>query len=60
MRSKWTHSICDDCWNINYLSDPCRIIDPEPEKCCFCGKEHSSGIFIRKDPKQTPCKGNHE
>jgi hypothetical protein len=29
-------------------------------KCCWCGKEHTSGIFVREDYSKLMCKGLHE
>ena len=64
--SRWTHSICDDCWkkrqddkSIEALS--MSIVDTYPEQiCCFCGKRHHSGLSVRVDPEKTICRGLHE
>jgi len=58
--SRFTHSICDDCWDKQHPLKPSirmkhRIIDT----CCFCSKKHSSGIFVRQDPADMPCNGVH-
>lgn len=59
--SKWTHSICTFCWN---RQNPHRTIEEstagESEICCWCFVRHSSGIYLRDDPKETPCRGKHE
>jgi hypothetical protein len=34
--------------------------DGDTEKCCWCGKEHSSGIYVREDPTKLMCKGMHK
>ena len=60
--SKWTHNICDNCWDKrNSISIPVKIIEPDEEPCCFCGKLSKSGIFVRHDPtdKILSCKGQH-
>jgi hypothetical protein len=53
----WTHGICGDCWNERNLGvEPVRI-KPEfavQERCCYCGKETTSGIYIRADPRTLP------
>lgn len=58
--SKFTHSICEDCWNQrNPDRIAHRVTDVDPEACCFCAKAHSSGIYVRANPAETPCKGQH-
>jgi hypothetical protein len=53
MSSNWTHPVCDPCWNeANPGREPCRF-QPEarvPERCCACGIQTSSGIYVRADP----------
>lgn len=57
----WRHSICVECWNEkNPDRQAHRLVEAEENKCCFCGKQHSSGIFVRADPNETPCKGQHD
>ena len=54
--SKFTHSICDDCWKLREPGrDPARTIDEENRACCFCGGLHDSGIYVRENPKKTKC-----
>jgi len=52
---KWNHSICDPCWFRKEGNGrvPHRIGARmvHPERCCFCGNYHSSGILVRIDPK---------
>ena len=58
--SKWTHAICNECWNArNPEREPYRVTEAEEEKCCFCGLETLSGIYTREDPSKTLCKGVH-
>lgn len=63
--SKWTHSCCDNCFNKKFpnveaarLKEEFR--DEKPDKCCFCGNGHGSGIFLRANPESTLCKGTCE
>jgi hypothetical protein len=59
--SKWTHSICDDCWNQkNPGREAVRVRTLPLETCCFCLHDHVSGIYVRGDPTTTPCKGMHD
>jgi len=58
--SMWTHSICDMCWIKDHPDRiPVRLKGEDPRQCCFCGKEHTSGIFTREDPQALSCKGLH-
>jgi hypothetical protein len=64
--SRWTHSCCDGCWPA-YAEKigragvlPMRMRTNVPkEKCCYCGVEHQSGVYVRDDPETTSCKGMH-
>lgn len=59
--SKWTHPICSACWEQREPNrEPVRLREPEVERCCFCGKVHASGIYVREDPNVTACGGSHE
>ncbi len=59
--SEWTHIICDDCWDARHPINPSRRLDSGDEGvCCFCGKQTYSGIYVREDPKNLMCKGQHE
>lgn len=59
--SKWNHAICQECWNSLNRGEPCRVreefLDETAEPCCFCGKPQQSGIYVRKNPNEVPCKG---
>jgi hypothetical protein len=49
--AEWTHPICWVCWERRAPGkSPLRLRNPPPEKCCICGEETKSGIFIREDP----------
>lgn len=61
MSNKWNHSLCDECWYINFPDRiPVRVIDDKKRVCCCCGKDHQSGILIRAEPMNLPCRGEHE
>jgi len=54
--AEWNHSMCDACWNARHPHrQACAVIDAETEICCFCSDEHSSGIYIRRDPATLDC-----
>jgi hypothetical protein len=47
----WTHPICETCWKErNPNREPVTVKDDEVEKCCYCGKATSAGIYIRENP----------
>ena len=59
--SKWTHAICQPCWEQRAdTSEPFRLTVCPPEPCCFCGVSTDSGIFVRADPRPLRCQGIHE
>jgi hypothetical protein len=56
--SRWTHSICEGCWEKRDPNrEPVRVKDREVEIYCFCGLTHASGIYVREDPAKTLCRG---
>ena len=58
--SKWTHSICEECWRKREPNrTPTCMIAAVTERCCFCGKEHRSGIYVRENPADMECNGIH-
>lgn len=67
--SAWTHSLCEDCWNLRHpyvAHHPgtgrgvTRIVGGlQEETCCGCGRKHESGIYVRGDPKNFSCYGIH-
>jgi hypothetical protein len=58
--SRWTHSICSDCWQLkNPDREPTRIVDATMDACCYCGADHTSGIYLRDDPSALLCFGAH-
>lgn len=53
----WTHSICYTCWyEKNPDREPVRMapVVTGTSTCCFCGKQHVSGIFVREHSENTP------
>jgi hypothetical protein len=61
IESRWNHSICNNCWKWTHPNrTPVRLKVPNKEKCCFCGAEHSSGIYVRGNPEAVPCEGKHQ
>ena len=55
--SKWTHSMCSECWKKeNPDKDPVKVKNAPVEQCCFCGQPTSMGIYVRHDPSKLNCK----
>ena len=56
--SRWmTHSICDACWQIEQGDrEPSRFIEGQriEERCCWCGLQNRSGIYVRADADVLP------
>jgi len=73
--SRWMqhaqHAICAPCWTkqhpelgvptwaaggfLTRLTERLRV----DETCCFCGEVTSAGIYVRHDPYELRCQGNH-
>ena len=59
--SSWSHTICDDCWNVRHPNRQAvkgRFYEVEPELCCFCGRPTTSRIYVRHDPAVLECRHN--
>jgi len=54
----WTHAICDACWNNRREGEPVRAKGMS-EPCCWCAAP-TDGIYVRADPRTTPCEGKHK
>jgi hypothetical protein len=59
--SAWSHAICDRCWTLWRPNQPApiRVTSGPTETCCACKEPTASGIYIRSNPGQMPCKGQH-
>jgi hypothetical protein len=58
--SKWSHMICENCWvERNPEREPVRIKEEFRAEgpCCYCKATQKSGIYVRDNPAETPCKG---
>jgi hypothetical protein len=61
--SGWTHRICEGCYAERALLEgkgyrlPARVRDASIQQCCWCLAPTYSGIYVRHDPKDAPCKG---
>ena len=59
MKLEWTHAVCYPCWEKRFGYDPHKVLDGDPERCCFCGGRTCSGIYVRHDPRGLKCEGVH-
>lgn len=56
----WTQPCCGCCWqaysygSFGEVREAHKVIDPETERCCFCGGEAEQGIYVRADPRLIP------
>jgi len=51
----WTQPVCGPCWIVRSGGQvPTRLKIAELERCCRCGNETRSGIYIRVDPASVP------
>lgn len=58
--SQWTHPQCEVCWDKQRGSrTPTRLVDREVERCCWCGQETRSGIYVREDANSLPLHQEH-
>lgn len=56
--NKWTHSICQKCWDERRPEQPpAKLIKPlrRVVKCCFCFEYNQDGIFVINDPDFLGC-----
>ena len=70
--AQWTHTCCEHCWfatpgwgNVDHdrVRIPTRVKESDLRICCMCNAPTVAGIFIRRDPAQTPnctCEEDHE
>lgn len=53
--SRWTHPVCDGCYQILEPGREPIKIEPEhreQEVCCYCGSIDWDGIYYRYDPQK--------
>lgn len=59
--SEHTHSMCFTCWEKRFpMRVPHRLIGeaaPNVQQCCYCSKDHVSGIYLKAHPSEVPCGG---
>lgn len=61
--SQWTHPMCAYCWlATNPGRQPMRLSEEvrNIERCCWCGQETESGIYVRHNPAKLPNHRAHE
>lgn len=59
--SRWTHSLCDECYAVLQPGrEPSRIVQADMEACCRCCAMHQSGIYYRANPEHMACGGKHD
>lgn len=58
--SRWTHPICLWCWEQREPQRSPTHAGNALERCCFCGKTTTMGIYVREDPTSVRCHGTHE
>jgi hypothetical protein len=58
--SRWTHSLCMRCWKSREGDRmPVSVKEAGEYACCACGAKTTSGIFVRGNPVEFRCKGEH-
>ncbi|MFQ5503352.1 MAG: hypothetical protein ACE5F1_00985 [Planctomycetota bacterium] len=58
MSGPWTHTFCDECWKARHADrEPVRVKYLARKSCCGCGKQTTSGIWVREDPQALACRG---
>ena len=69
--SKFNHRVCEACWierNSQEVEGGIEIRQPVVVKdiefnigmCCYCFLPTFQNIYVRIDPSQMPCNGEHE
>lgn len=71
--SGWNQNCCTDCWiglhgrvreDGGYeVREPHRVASEGawlPVRCSFCGRQTTSGIFVRADPRTVPYPADEE
>lgn len=51
----WRQPICNTCWAARYPgAHAVRVVSADLERCCFCGRDTRSGIYVRVEPGTVP------
>lgn len=59
-RSRWTHTLCRDCYAaVEPGRVPHIIEDASPEQCCRCQLPFVRPVFYRAKPEAFECGGDH-
>ncbi len=55
--SRFTHSVCAQCWTERHPDRPARGGEGNGDdiSCCYCGRLTSDGIYVRDEPMNTSC-----
>ena len=56
----WTQAACAECYNRERPGKVPTRMKPEyreTERCCWCGEDTRSGIYVRVDPATVPYPG---
>ncbi len=62
MSNSWDHLMCAACWNADEgniasgVNNALEGANSEAEPCCYCGKDTTSGIWVRHDPAKISCR----
>lgn len=54
----WTHNMCAECWQLYHAPRQPVSLKDDDNACCFCGKQNTDGIYVRRDPSGMQC--SHE
>ena len=63
--ANWTHAVCEACWfrtpglgllDADHVRRPVRVrpVEDDVRQCCLCQAPTVAGIFVRRDPRDTP------
>lgn len=64
--SQWTHRLCWDCWaewsleENGFIAVPVQVVHDPWGPCCECSEGTNSGIYVRGDPEEFGCEGDHD
>jgi hypothetical protein len=55
--SVFNHLLCDRCWKEREPNREPGRLRADVGTCCVCKALTTSGIYVRVDPAQMPCRG---